>query len=140
MGFDAPLRYYQEYGYDNNYKDIEIAKHTTMPQNAPIKASNNGSGVAGWQDVNPYVYYVNYTDPADKKPGILKYVNTSYHNHLRAGYYASVSFMDAQFGRIISGLYEYDLWDTTVVLLVGDHGWHLGEQGISSLLYISQYI
>ena len=47
MGFYAPLRYYQQYGYDNNYSDIAIAKHRTIPQNAPIKASNNATGPKG---------------------------------------------------------------------------------------------
>ena len=48
---------------------------------------------------------------------------------IRAGYYAAASFMDAQFGKIIQGLYEYDLWENTIVSFVGDHGMHLGEQG-----------
>eukprot|EP01084_Bolivina_argentea_P255056 428903_1 len=129
MGFYAPIRYYEQYGYNTNYSNIAIAKHTTIPQNAPIKATNNASAVSGWGDVKPYLYDVNYKDPQNGKMYRIRYVNTSYHNHLRAAYYASVAFMDAQFGRIIQGLYEYDLWDTTVIAFTGDHGWHLGEQG-----------
>merc|ERR1712154_344161 len=29
----------------------------------------------------------------------------------------------------MGGLYEYDLWNDTVIAITGDHGWHLGEQG-----------
>ena len=125
MGFFAPLRYYQQYGYDTNYSDIVIAKHTTIPKNAPIKASNNATGAARWDDAKPYLYYVNYTDPATNQVYVLRYVDTAYHANLRAGYYASVAFMDAQFGRIIQGLYQYNLWDNTVVVFTGDHGWYI---------------
>lgn len=46
---------------------------------------------------------------------------------LRA-YYACVSFVDAQIGRIFQALDRYDLWRNTVVVLVSDHGVHLGER------------
>ena len=103
MGFFDTLSYYQQYGYNNNYSNIQIAKHRTIPQNAPIKATNNASGPSSWRDVEPYLYYVNYTDPTGRK-GVIRYINDSYHSHLIAGYFASVSFMDQQFGRIIQGL------------------------------------
>eukprot|EP01084_Bolivina_argentea_P028479 52920_1 len=134
LGFFAPLKYYQQYGHDNNYSDIVIAQHTTIPQNAPIKASNNASGPSGWDDTIPYVYYVNYTNPKQIPNGggqnfTLRYIDKAFHTHLRGGYYSAVSWMDSQFGRIIQGLYEYGLFDNTVVAFTGDHGWHLGEQG-----------
>eukprot|EP01083_Nonionella_stella_P284108 967033_1 len=75
------------------------------------------------------LYYEMYTDPVSHKNFTIRYVDDSYHHNLRAAYYASVSFMDAQFGKIIQGLFEYNLWNSTVVLFVGDHGYHLGEQG-----------
>eukprot|EP01084_Bolivina_argentea_P255059 428906_1 len=129
MGFYAPLRYYQQYGYNNNYTNIEIAKHISLPINAPITASNNNSDISKWQDVSEHFYYTNYIDNNGTNYTV-RYINTSYHQHLRAGYYASVAFMDNQFGRIIDGLFQYNLWNTTIVSFVGDHGWHLGEQGL----------
>ena len=43
------------------------------------------------------------------------------------GYYASVSFMDQQFGRVLDELERLGVADRTIVVFFGDHGWHLGE-------------
>ncbi len=42
-------------------------------------------------------------------------------------YYASVSFMDEQVGRILESLDELNLRDNTIVVFTSDHGYHLGE-------------
>lgn len=42
-------------------------------------------------------------------------------------YYACVSFIDAQIGRVMDELDRQDLWKDTVVIFVGDHGYNLGE-------------
>ena len=47
---------------------------------------------------------------------------------LRA-YYACISFMDHQLGRVLDTLDRNQLWDNTVVLLLGDNGYHLGTRG-----------
>jgi iduronate 2-sulfatase len=45
------------------------------------------------------------------------------------GYYACISFMDRQLGRVLDTLDRNQLWDETVVLLLGDNGYHLGTRG-----------
>jgi len=46
---------------------------------------------------------------------------------LRHGYFASVSFIDAQVGRLIQGLEEQGLADNTIIVLWSDHGYKLGD-------------
>lgn len=46
-----------------------------------------------------------------------------------SGYYASVSFMDEQVGRLLEELDQLGLRDSTAVIFLSDHGYHLGEHG-----------
>ncbi|MFT5095595.1 MAG: iduronate 2-sulfatase [Porticoccaceae bacterium] len=50
--------------------------------------------------------------------------------HFRHGYYASISFMDAQVGEILDALDESGQADDTIIVFTSDHGFHIGEHSL----------
>ncbi len=64
--------------------------------------------------------------------GIPKYgpLGEDLERTLKHAYYACVSYVDAQIGRMLDALEEAGIRDNTIIVLWGDHGWHLGDMGI----------
>lgn len=52
------------------------------------------------------------------------------HEQARKAYYAATSYVDAQIGLVLDKLRDLGLEQRTIVILWGDHGWHLGDHGI----------
>lgn len=79
-------------------------------------------------DTPRFSWYLHWYLPEPR----LKWVKESgqWRNLVRS-YLACTSFVDAQIGRILDALKENGLEDNTIVVLWGDHGWHLGEKGIT---------
>jgi iduronate 2-sulfatase len=63
----------------------------------------------------------------DYGKAFAKFTDKEWGELLRA-YCAGTSFMDAQLGRVLDALDKNNLWDKTIVIFVGDHGYHTGER------------
>jgi iduronate 2-sulfatase len=66
-----------------------------------------------------------YTDMPD-----IGDVGTEEALRLRWGYYAAISYIDAQIGKLMEELKRLDLYSSTVIVLWADHGYHLGEHNL----------
>ncbi len=104
----APRRYWDLH----DPQSFELARDQRDPEGAPRYAGKRGGEI------------VNY-DPLSVES--LREEATQ--RKLMHAYYACVSFMDAQVGRVLDELDRLQLADNTIVVLWGDHGWHLGDHG-----------
>ncbi len=104
MPFYAPKKYWDLYDRDS----IELATNRYRPANAPKVL--RGSGEFKTYDLGAY------------KPGTIEF-----HKMMRHGYLACASFADKLVGDVLSELEKLGLAENTIVVLWGDHGWHLGE-------------
>jgi arylsulfatase A-like enzyme len=113
LPFNVPKKYWDLY----DRAEIPLAKNRYVPQNAPPMAINNLRELRGYSDFK-HVVHPFQASLAEQESRVLKH-----------GYLASVSFIDAQVGRLLEGLKRLKLDDNTIVILWGDHGWKLGEHG-----------
>lgn len=110
LPFNAPKKYWNLYDRET----IEMADNPFMPK-----------------DVSQYFNY-NFGELRNYA-GIPKgntELDDSLKRTLKHGYYACVSFTDAQIGRLMDALKENGLDENTIIILWGDHGWKLGEHGM----------
>jgi len=79
-------------------------------------------------DTPRFSWYIHWNLPEPR----LKWVkeNNQWRNLVRS-YLACTSFVDAQIGRLLGALDEAGIADNTIVVVWGDHGWHLGEKAIT---------
>jgi iduronate 2-sulfatase len=109
LPFCAPKKYWDLY----DPASLKLAERATPPEGAPAFAPTS------WGELR------NYAGMPEKGP-----VPDEDARKLIHGYHAAVSYMDAQVGRVIAKLDELGLAKNTIVVLWGDHGWHLGDHGM----------
>lgn len=111
LPFNAPKKYWDLY----DAKEIHTAENDFFPKDAPDAAMFN------WGELRAY-HRITQEGPL---PDTLAH-------SLIHGYYACVSYVDAQIGRVIDTLEDLGLSKNTMIILWGDHGWFLGEHGFWS--------
>ena len=97
--FVAPKKYYDPFDYDKMV--------------LPPKVDGD------WDDIP--AAGINYKTSKNMKMNLEK------QRKAVGGYYASVSYMDAQVGKVLTALKEAGLEERTIVIFTSDHGYHLGE-------------
>ena len=116
LPFAAPKKYWDLYKREN----IQLSNY----RNAPI---NGDTIVYQWSELASYKYFsTNYKTDNYRN----KYVSEEKSKELQHGYYACVSYIDDLVGMLLSELKELKIDDNTIVVLMADHGYHLGEQQI----------
>lgn len=104
--FNAPARYWDLYERDK-LPPYDPAK----PQGAPEVAFHDSRELRG---VPPKQRDFTREEAAE----------------MRHGYFANISYFDAQLGKVLAKLDELKLRDNTLIVFAGDHGYHIGEQSL----------
>ena len=110
LPFNAPAKYWDLY----DPAAISLAAFDRMPADAPKEAKHD------WGELRNYRGIPDAPEPVSEEMA----------RKLRHGYYAATSYVDAQIGRVLQTLDDLKLADNTIVVLIGDHGWSLGEHGL----------
>ncbi len=109
LPFCAPKKYWELY----DPQEMTLAEVSVPPDGAPSYAGKTLG------ELNQY-------KPVPDSPPLTEEMTRT----LIHGYYAALSYMDAQLGRVLDELDRLELNKNTIVVLWGDHGYHLGDHGM----------
>ncbi|MBU1822797.1 MAG: sulfatase [Bacteroidetes bacterium] len=113
LPFNAPQKYWDLY----DEAKISLTPSPNIPENIhPASLQNSG-------EFNSY-------KAGEEHPSLENPVSDAYARKLRHGYYASVSYTDALVGKVVAELKRLKLDKNTIVVVWGDHGWHLGDHRV----------
>lgn len=110
LPFNAPLKYWDMY----DEKNLQLPSNQHLPENYGKFTVYNFGELRNYEGM----------------PKGKELIPEPLQRTLKHGYYACVSYMDAQLGKIMDKLKETGLDKNTIVILWGDHGWKLGEHGM----------
>ncbi len=111
LPFSAAKRYWDLY----EPASLPLPAFEHLPEDAPTVAGKRGGEITNYK---PVPTGRDAAFPEDLKRQLIH------------GYYASVSYTDRQIGKVTEALDRLDLAKNTIVVLWGDHGFHLGDLGI----------
>jgi arylsulfatase A-like enzyme len=108
LPFCAPRKYWDLY----DRSKLPMAEYTLPPDGAPPYAGKT-------------IGELNQYQPVPQNPPLSEELQRT----LIHGYYASLSYMDSQVGRVLDEVDRLGLDQNTIIVLWGDHGYHLGDHG-----------
>ena len=113
LPFNAPKKYWDLYHPDS----IPISPNPNIPRNIH-NSSLHGSG-----EFNQYAL-------GEEKASLERPLSDAYSRKLTHAYYAGVSYIDQQVGVLMDEIHQLGLAKNTIIIVWGDHGWHLGDQRV----------
>ncbi|XP_006869795.1 PREDICTED: iduronate 2-sulfatase-like [Chrysochloris asiatica] len=113
-----PFRYPKEFQKLYPLENISLAPDPQVPTGLPPVAYNPWMDIRQREDVQA----LNISIPYGPIP-------VDFQRKIRQSYFASVSYVDTQVGRLLSALDSLQLASRTMVAFTSDHGWSLGEHG-----------
>jgi len=119
LPFVAPKKYWDLYKRDQ----MPVAAFQEKSKNGPAIAYHNAGELRQYSDIPALT---EFTDQKDY--GLTLPLNKQ--KELIHGYYAAVSYTDAQVGILMHAMDSLGLLKNTIVILWGDHGWHLGDHNL----------
>jgi arylsulfatase A-like enzyme len=118
LPFVAPKKYWDLY----KREDMPIASFQEHSKNGPLIAYHQSGELRNYLDIPEFA-----TLPADS---LRIGLQLEKQKELIHGYYAAVSYLDAQVGVLLNTLESLGTLDNTIIVLWGDHGWHLGDHDL----------
>lgn len=113
LPFNSPAKYWDM--YDEN--TLELTPSPDLPVNVSKASLHQSSEFNGYK-------------AGDENASLEKPLSDAYARKIRHAYFAAVSYTDAQVGKVLNELERSGLAENTIVVVWGDHGWHLGDQRV----------
>jgi len=112
LPFAVPKKYWDMYDPAN----MPLSNNPEVPEGAPLHSMNS------MYELRSYDGFKHIGHPTSSYRMSEDTIRT-----LRHGYYASVSYVDALIGDLISHLKQIGIYENTIIVIWGDHGWKLGD-------------
>ncbi len=113
LPFNAPKKYWDLY----DESQISLTPSPDIPHNVNLASFHESGEFNGYKG-------------GDEKATLSKPLSDAYARKLRHAYYAGISYIDAQIGKVFTELKQLGLDKNTIIVLWGDHGWHLGDDRV----------
>lgn len=113
LPFTAPQKYWGLY----NKESISVSETPLIPKHINLKSLHNSN------ELNGYAL-------GEEKPSLTNPASEAYAKKLKHAYYACISYTDHLIGLIVNEINALELDENTIIVVWGDHGWHLGDQQV----------